>query len=130
MNRVRFITHLGRRVLLMDLTNSSPEEILDTLDEVENVVAEQPPDSLLTLSDFTGAAFSKQAADRMKIVAAKNRSHVHRAAIVGLDSIPEVYYQNLLSFSARKFPAFKTREEALDWLLEDRQGREKEAAAS
>jgi hypothetical protein len=66
----------------------------------------------------------------MKIVAAKDRPYVRRSAIVGLDSIPEVYYRNLLSFSARNIPAFKTREEALDWLLEEEQGQGKEAAAS
>lgn len=130
MNRVRFITHVGRRVLLIDLTNASPQEILDTLDDVELVVAEQPQDSLLTLGDFTGATFNKQAADRMKIVAAKDRPHVQRAAIVGLDSIPEVYYRNLLSFSARKIPAFKSREEALDWLLEEEGQGGRRAAAS
>jgi len=48
-----------------------------------------------------------------------------RAALVGAENIPDVYFHNLESFSARHFPKFKTREEALDWLTSDT-----EAAAS
>jgi hypothetical protein len=62
----------------------------------------------------------------MKVVAAKDRPHVRRAALVGAENIPNVYYRNLESFAARRFPKFKTREEALDWLTGD----DTEAAAS
>lgn len=119
MERVRFITHRGKRVLLIDHSRSTPEEVLRTMDEVEQIIAAEPAGSLLTLSDFTGTAFDKPAADRMKVVAAKDRPHVRRAALVGAESIPDVYFHNLESFSARHFPKFKTREEALDWLTGD-----------
>jgi hypothetical protein len=119
MQRVGFVTHRGKRVLVIDHSRSTPEEILRTMDEVEHIIASEPPDSLLTLSDFTGTEFDKVAADSMKVVAGKDRPHVHRAAIVGAESIPDVYFRNLESFSARHFPKFKTREEALDWLTSD-----------
>jgi len=124
--RVRFIVHRGKRVLLIDHTGSAAEEMGRTMDEVERIVASEPPNSLLTLSDFTGTEFDKTAADRMKVVAAKDRPHVRRAAMVGADNIPGVYFRNLESFSARHFPKFKTCEEALDWLTND----DTEAAAS
>ena len=120
MERVRFITHHGKRVLLIDHSHSTPEEVFRTMDEVEHVFASEPLDSLLTLSDFSDTVFDKVAADRMKVVAAKDRPHVHRAAIVGAENIPEVYFRNLESFSARHFPKFRTREEALDWLTSDK----------
>ncbi len=119
MERVRFITHRGKRVLFIDHTGSTPQEMQRTMDEVERIVTSEPPDSLLTLSDFTGAQFDRQAADRMKVVAAKDRPHVRRAAVVSAENIPDVYFRNLESFSARRFPKFKTREEALDWLTNE-----------
>ena len=122
MERVRFITHRGKRVLLIDHTRSTPEELLQTMNEVERTIAAEPSESLLTLSDFTGTEFDKTAADRMKVVAAKDRPHVRRAAVVGAESIPDVYFHNLESFSARHFPQFGTREEALDWLTGDDAG--------
>jgi hypothetical protein len=30
-----------------------------------------------------------------------------------------VFYENFKSFSQRELPVFKTREEAMDWLVED-----------
>jgi len=38
---------------------------------------------------------------------------------VGAESLPHVYYENFKSFSHRDIPAFKTREEAMDWLVAD-----------
>jgi hypothetical protein len=33
--------------------------------------------------------------------------------------MPRVFYQNIKSFSQRDLPTFKTREEAMDWLVKD-----------
>ncbi len=126
MERVRFITYQGQQVLLIDHSNSAAGEILKTLATVEAMVRNQPQKSVLTLCDFTGAEIDKQAADRMKVVAAKDRPYVRRAAFVGTDQLPDVYYRAMLSFSAREFPSFKSREEALDWLVAE----EKQQAAS
>ncbi|MGZ4811479.1 MAG: hypothetical protein ACXVZR_14375 [Terriglobales bacterium] len=119
MERVRFIEHDGVQVLLVDCSNCGPQELNQTFDQVQQMVMSQPPHSVLTLSDFTGAEFDKKTADHMKVVATYDRSYVKRSAIVGED-MPDVYYRNLVSFSAREFPIFKTREEALDWLVSQR----------
>jgi hypothetical protein len=119
MERVRFIDYLGTQILLIDCTQCGPDELLEIFKEVQGVVTSQPQASVLTLADFTDAEFDKKAADQMKLVAAYDRGHVKRSAIVGADSLPDVYYRNLLSFSARDFPVFKSREEALDWLVSD-----------
>jgi hypothetical protein len=119
MERVRFIEHDGAQVLLIDCSNCGPQELNQIFDQVQQVVMSQPQHSVLTLSDFTGAEFDKKAADHMKVVATYDRSYVKRSAIVGED-MPDVYYRNLVSFSAREFPIFKTREEALDWLVSQR----------
>jgi hypothetical protein len=39
--------------------------------------------------------------------------------MVGKESLPEVFYQALKTFSQREFPRFNTREEAMDWLVRD-----------
>jgi len=38
---------------------------------------------------------------------------------VGAENLPELFSENVKSFSRREFPAFKTREEALAWLVKD-----------
>jgi len=119
MDHVRFITHQGKQILLIDVTNCAAEEVIELLTEVQRIVTAQPPKSVLTLSDLTAAQFSRAAVTRMKEVAVFDRPYVKRAALVGAQSLPEVFYEALKTFSQREFRKFKTREEAIDWLVRE-----------
>jgi anti-sigma B factor antagonist len=44
--------------------------------------------------------------------------------MVGAESLPEVFYEALKTFSRREFHRFKTREEAMDWLVREDGGEE------
>ena len=117
MDRVRFITHQGKQILFIDATNCAAEEVIELLTQVQRIVTAQPPKSVVTLSDLTGAQFSRSAVTRMKEVAVFDRPYVKRAAFVGAQSLPKVFYEALKTFSQREFCKFKTREEAMDWLV-------------
>ena len=119
MDRVRFITYRGKQILFIDLTNCSAEQVIERLTEVQRIVTAQPPKSVLTLSDLTGAQFSRATITRMKEVAVFDRPYVKRAAFVGALSLPKVFYEALKTFSQREFRKFKTREEAMDWLVRE-----------
>jgi hypothetical protein len=118
-DRVRFITHEGKQILLVDMTNCGPDEVMKLASEVRRIVTAQAPKSVLILSDFTGARFSRTAFTRIKEVAVFDRPFVKRAAFVGAESLPQVFYEALKTFSRREFPRFKTREEAMDWLIRE-----------
>jgi hypothetical protein len=80
-------------------------------------VARQEPGTVLILADFSNAQFDKQVATRMKEVLVLDRPFVKKSAWVGTESLPKVFYEHFKSFSQRDFPIFKTREEAMDWLV-------------
>ena len=122
MDRVRFITHQSKQILLVDLTDCNAEEVIELLTQVQRIVTAQPSNSVLTLSDLTGAQFSRAAITRMKEVAVFDRPYVKRAALVGAESLPKVFYEALKTFSRREFHRFKTREEAMDWLVREGEG--------
>jgi len=115
--RVRLIKHQGQPIMLIDFSHCTPVEIMSLADEIQRRVAEHPHNSLLTLADFTGVQIDKATAMRIKEVLAMDRPYVKRSAWVGTESLPHVFYENFKSFSRRDFPAFKTREEAMDWLV-------------
>jgi hypothetical protein len=119
MDRVRFITHQGKQILFIDVTNCAAEEVIELLTQVQRIVTAQPPKSVVTLSDLTGAQFSRSAVTRMKEVAVFDRPYVKRAAFLGAQSLPKVFYEALKTFSQREFRKFKTREEAMDWLVRE-----------
>ena len=119
MDRVCFTTHRGKEILLVDLTNCTAEDVIESLSEVQRIVTAQPRNSVLALGDLTGAQFSRAAVTRMKEVAVFDRPHVKRTALVGVQSLPQVFYQALKTFSQREFLRFETREEAMDWLVRE-----------
>jgi hypothetical protein len=118
-DRVRFVTHQGKEILFIDMTNCVSEEVMVIAKEVQRVVTAQPRNSVLTLSDLTGGEFRREAITRMKEVAVFDRPYVKRAAIVGAESLPNVFYEALKTFSRREFPRFNTREEAMNWLVRE-----------
>ncbi len=117
-DRIRFIEHQGKKILFVDCSRCSPDELEKLARLVPSYVTEQPKGSVLLLVDFTGAKFDRNAVERMKQGTVYDRPHLKRSAWYGTDTLPHVFYENLKNFSQRDLPTFKTREEALDWLVE------------
>ena len=117
--RIRFITHRGQRVLLADVSNCTSTEMVELARMMPAYVGDQPKGSVLLLADFTGAKFDKAAFESLKQATVFDRPHLKRSAWVGTESLPKIFYENLKAFSQRELPTFKTREEALDWVVAD-----------
>jgi hypothetical protein len=117
--RIRFITHEGKQILLVDFTNCPAREVEQIARSVPNYVTVQPRGSVLALGDFSGASIDVEAIRAMKESAVFDKPYIKRSAWVGAEKFPEVFYENLRSFSRREFPTFKTRQEALSWLVKD-----------
>ena len=117
--RLHWVKHKGHAIYVVDLSHCPPKEILVLLDLIRADISRHAPGSVLTLADFTGAQFDKQVATRAKEILVLDRPYVKKSAWVGTDSLPHVFYENFKSFSQRDFPTFKTREEAMDWLVEE-----------
>ena len=117
--RIGFIEHRGTRILLIDLSHATAEEILELLPEIQELVTSEPRDSVLTLADFTGGEVRREVADHIKKTLVFDRPYVKRAAWVGTDHVPRVFMEAFHTFSRRDFALFQTREEAMDWLVAD-----------
>lgn len=115
--RLRFLKHKGHAIFLIDFSHCSEKDMVLLLDQVRAAVARHAPGSVLALADFTGASVDKNVATKIKEVLVLDRPYVKRSAWVGTESLPHVFYENFKSFSQRDFPAFATREEAMDWLV-------------
>ncbi|MGC1449469.1 MAG: STAS/SEC14 domain-containing protein [Candidatus Sulfotelmatobacter sp.] len=120
--RLRFIKHKGHAIFVIDFSHCQGKEILFLLEQVKAIVTRHAPASMLILGDFTGADVDKKVATRMKEVATLDRPYVKRSAWVGSESMPHVFYENIKSFSHREIPTFQTREEAMDWLVDESHG--------
>ena len=117
--RLRFLKHKDREFFLVDLSQAGKQEILNLLAEVQSTITEKPRGSVLVLADFSGAQIDKTVATRLKEVLVFDRPFVKRAAWVGTENLPNVFYEGFKQFSQRDVPKFKTKEEAMEWLVGD-----------
>ena len=117
--RIRFIDHLGKKILLVDFSNCPANEVEKIARAVPDYVTVQPRNSVLVLTDFTGASFDRDALRAMKETAVFDKPFVKKSALLGTESLPAQFYEELIGFSRRELLILKTREEALDWLATD-----------
>jgi diguanylate cyclase (GGDEF)-like protein len=118
-DRLRFITHEDKQILLIDLSNCSAPEVQTMFRAVPELVTTRPRGSVLVLTDFKGASFDQEAIRVMKETAVFDKPYVKKSAWAGTENFPHVFSANLSSFSRREFPLFNSREEALAWLAKD-----------
>jgi hypothetical protein len=118
-NRIRFISHKRKKVLLVDGSGCTAEQLEELATLVPARVTTEPKGSVLLLADFTGAQFEKKSLERLKPALVLDRPHLKRSAWVGTEALPKIFYEHLKNFSQRDLPTFKTRDEALDWLIKD-----------
>jgi hypothetical protein len=118
-DRISFISHLGKQILLLDLSHGSAVELEKAIRSLPDIVCTRPLGSVLILSDFTGASFDREAFRAMKEEAVFDKPYVKKTAWVGADNFPQEYSNSLTTFSGCEFPAFETREDGLAWLVKD-----------
>ena len=115
--RIQSISHQGKQVLVADLSKCSAVDVEQIVRAVPDYVTAQPLGSVLLLVDFTGASFDQEALRAMKECAVFDKLYIKKSTWVGAESLPLAFEKNLKTFSRREFPTFKSREEALNWLV-------------
>ena len=115
--RVRFIEHRGRSILLIDFSHlERAEDILEVIRAAKETVAKQPHSSVRTLSNVYRARYSPPVMEAIKELTVHNRPYVKAAAVAGMEGLHRILFRAVLLFSRRNMEAFDTVEEARDWL--------------
>jgi hypothetical protein len=117
-DRIHFVEHKGKRILLIDFSRATALQMQLLLEQVRITVAKHARESLVTLADFNGAEVDHAVAMKIKEVLTLDRPFVKKTAWIGTENIPHAFLENFHNFSRREIVIFKTREEALDWLVE------------
>lgn len=59
-HHIRYISHLGKQVLLVDFSNRSPAEVAEICRAIPEFVTTRPLGSVSILSDFTEATLNEE----------------------------------------------------------------------
>jgi hypothetical protein len=117
-NRLQFVTYKGKKILVEDFTNLKPgAEFLAQIQNAQALIATQPPKSVLAVFDATGSAFNNESLNAMKEFTKANTPYIKAATVVGITGLLQVALSAISKFSGRDFISFKTRGEAMDWLV-------------
>lgn len=117
--RVRFVDHRGKKILIQDLTDSTSIEMnIKIFDRTRELILTQPPKSVRLLSIFINAHYSPEAVDHMKKFSETVTPYMLASAAVGISGIKKIIYHSLIRLTGRKIELFETTEQALDWLAE------------
>ena len=120
MERVHFITHKGKQVLMLDYRNVTDEaELLAMIEERKHLVTAQPKGSVLTVADITGSRMTKNVLTKVKEANVYDLPYVRRAAIVGVDEKRKTKVEAVETFSHHHYEQFATVAEALDWVVSE-----------
>jgi len=120
--RIHFIDHQGKKILVVDFSNCPAPKVEEIARAVPDYATAQPLNSVLVLTDFTGAAFSQDGLRALKETAVFDKPFIKKSALLGTQSFPRDFYEEITSFSRRDLRVFTTREEALAWLVGDSAG--------
>ena len=116
--RVRLIQHGEKSVILVDSSKCSAEEATRIYLEERAVVAACEAKSALTLTDVTDTMFDNATIEAIKETIRLNGPHVKAAAVVGVHGLKKIILTALTTLTGRSLQLFDTREEALDWLVQ------------
>jgi hypothetical protein len=117
--RLQFEVHQGKRVLIVDYSHCDVGQMKEMIGLTRTLIATQLPNSLLTLSDVTGAIFNIDVVEQLKEMTKHNAPYVRKAALVGVTGLQAFIYNVVQTFSKRNIPVFSNKEEALKYLLAD-----------
>ena len=118
MERIKFVSHKGKQILAVDISDCNVDEVLQIIDESGKIITQQPPHSLLVVSTVKNAQFNRAVVSRMKTFLNENRPYILKSAVVGVSGLQRVVYLSVTKITGRNIPAFDDIEQAKDWLVE------------
>ncbi len=121
MDRTRFIDHRGRRLLMLDYTElgTDLDQLRAEIVKSKEVIAGEPPGSVLTLTDVRGSKITPSAVRAMQELVQFNAPYVKwSAVVVGLTGVYLTAFRAIQALSRRRnMKAFNDLTEAKEWLV-------------
>lgn len=114
--RAQLIGYKGKSILIIDISDCRPDDVLTVILKAKAVIARQPAGCLYTITDINGTFFNAKTMKAMKEFTQYNKSYVKAAVVVGVSGIRKLAFEIIANFSQRKFILCDTVAEAKEKL--------------
>lgn len=117
MERVNWISHKGKQIVFTDLSHMmSSEEQVAVIRQAQELICAQPPQSVLSLIDYTGIHYNIPAVEAQKTFSTAVTPHMKASAVVGITGMMQVIYRSVVRITRRNIKTFDDLESAKEWL--------------
>lgn len=111
------VSYKGLRIVVIDISESKPDEAVAYFKKIQSHIAANPPVSVLMLADVTNARFNEKSAAAIKAFAAKNAVYIKASASIGSVGPHEVLMRSVERSMQQKIMPFDNRHDAMEWLI-------------
>ena len=84
---------------------------------VDDLLVQEPEDSVITLIDFRNTVGSIEAVELLKEGAGRTRKHIRKNAILGISGVRKILLDAVTRLTAQVAQTFDDEEKAKDWLV-------------
>ncbi len=116
MARVKLITHAGKEILSIDMSQCDAAAFRLVAAEAQPLVAKCDPKSLLTLTNLAGVGTDANTRDAIREFIAQNKPFVKASALYGVSGIARAIGGALIAATGRRMKIFDSEGDALAWL--------------
>jgi hypothetical protein len=119
--RSQWISHKDHQIFWQDFSHHGLldiEAVKEELMLVEEIVIQQPENSLLVLADFRNTQIGKDLMDAMIASSSTTKSHIKKTAVLGVFGTKRILADALVRFTGQQLTFFDDIEKAKDWLVE------------
>ena len=118
MRNPEIIQYKGHEIIYLDYSNlRDRDEIVQMIIDGSELIRSKPLNSVLSLVNMENMFFNNEIRNILSDNVKKNTPHVKMSSVYGLNGLISIMYNSFLKLSGRNVKSFKTREEALEYLL-------------
>jgi hypothetical protein len=120
MKGISTIDFKGKQIFLLDLsylTLKDRTEFKKHVAHARETIQEQPPKSVLIITDTTETNFDSDFVDTLKEYAKHNNPYIKASALVGLTGLQKIIFYGVKTFTGRDFYIAKDLTDAQEWLV-------------
>jgi hypothetical protein len=117
----RWLEHNGQKILYQDFANLffNIEAVKNELEEVQEIVLNQPENSLLVISDFTNTEISGGLMSILNQASKTTKPYIRKTAVLGVSGIKRTFGDLLSRITGQPLVYFTNETDALDWLTKN-----------
>ena len=117
----RWIEHNGKKILYQDFANLffNIEAVKNELSEVQDIVVNQPENSILILSNFTNTEISGDLMSTLNQASKITKPYVRKTAVLGVSGIKRTFGDLLSRITGQPLVYFTNETDALEWLTKN-----------